>query len=788
MASQEPTLQGTCTLLAEPCSSDALFDHIATEYAALADEYEPQNVLVLKRHPAGLENLTEALAAASTADDTPKSPRVESLPEHASKVLEEHDPTLDRLEYEERIELISLVIDGASRDVPAYLERASDHESFARDVGQLLLEATRQQLGLTDVEAEEPRESLAFLYAMNDRFHAVLEEREYVERADVVPQTVDLLEGDVGGLRTRVTDSIDAVLAVEFEEYRRLDRRYLAALSEDTALVCLGERHASVERTRVEPGCIEDHVGDGLTVEILDPRRDCRETTPASRSPQQAVSRFLATGACPQDSADDSPQHSAGADPGHSAGDGSRSDGRKLESNVADGVFRIRTQTAAEQVSTVASEIQALRDRHGWGFEEFAVAVPRIERVPETRRRLREAGIPTATIGTPSLAEDPVVHELYAFVTLQGERERRSDRVDAELATEDARERASSDQRARGPIDPRDPTTEPSDVALERLRARVDGLSLETVESCSHSRVSRSLERWIRRTDLKGRIAREEKWVDAREQFASLRRVLEIARFVEETDLVGPDWQGLRRMLRRTIQYDAPYVHAVDAQPPTGGVTVCAIDDLKYDTREAVFVLDLIDDAYPGEQFLTQLFPTAWVREMPTYPAVTDPSVEDVTATFASADPDGIGDPFEAYHAQRSRRRLALGARAARSALYCCSFERGAGGLDRTHDVSRYLQLLESARGSDLPTVEPETTAAIHGEQNALEAVLAQPHGELERIVREASTGGDADLATTEELFEEIALVLAHDEIDDELADAVRSQFEFAAGEVIRNE
>ncbi|SEH16392.1 hypothetical protein SAMN04487967_2594 [Natronorubrum sediminis] len=772
MASQEPTLQGTCTLLAEPCSSDALFDHIATEYAALVDEYEPQNVLVLKRHPAGLENLTEALAAASTTDDTPKSPRVESLPEHASKVLEEYDPTLDRLEYEERIELISLVIDGASRDIPAYLERASDHESFARDVGQLLLEATRQQLGLTDVEAEEPRESLAFLYAMNDRFHAVLEERGYVERADVVPQTVDLLEDDVEGLQTRVTDSIDAVLAVEFEEYRQLDRRYLAALSEDTALVCLGERHASVERTRVEPGCIEDHVGDGLTVEILDPRRDCRETMPASRSPQQAVSRFLATGACPQESADAV----------------SRSEGTELESATADGVFRIRTQTAAEQVSTVASEIQALRDRHGWGFEKFAVAVPRIERVPETRRRLREAGIPTATIGTPSLAEDPVVHELYAFVTVQCKRDRHSGRVDAELATENVHERTGSDQRARGPIDPRDPTTEPSDMALERLRARVDGLSLETVESCSHSRVSRSLERWIRRTDLKGRITREEKWVDAREQFASLRRVLEIARFVEETDLVGPDWQGLRRMLRRTIQYDAPYVHAVDAQPPTGGVTVCAIDDLKYDTREAVFVLDLIDDAYPGEQFLTQLFPTAWVREMPTYPAVTNPSVEDVTATFASADPDGIGDPFEAYHAQRSRRRLALGARAARSALYCCSFERGAGGLDRTHDESRYLQLLESARGSDLPTVEPETTAAIHGEQNALEALLAQPHGELERIVREASTGGDADLATTEELFEEIALVLAHEEIDDGLADAVRSQFEFAAGEVIRNE
>jgi len=158
------------------------------------------------------------------------------------------------------------------------------------------------------------------------------------------------------------------------------------------------------------------------------------------------------------------------------------------------------------------------------------------------------------------------------------------------------------------------------------------------------------------------------------EQYEGVRRVLEIADFVEETDLVGPDWQGLRRMLRRTIQYDAPYVHAVETRPPTGGVTVCDIDDLKYDSRKAVFLLDLIDETYPGEQFLTQLFPTAWLREMPAYPAVTNPSPESIADTFAtldvrettessstaqqnakrSADAADIGDPFETYHAQRS--------------------------------------------------------------------------------------------------------------------------------------
>ncbi|ELZ19569.1 hypothetical protein C477_07863 [Haloterrigena salina JCM 13891] len=748
MAPTPASLQGTCKLRAEPAPSDELFDWIAGEYAALAAEYGPRNVLVLKRHPAGLERLTDALAAVGATDGTPQSPRVESLPEHASKVLEALDPTLDRLEYEERIELISLVIDGASREVPSYLERAADHESFARDVGQLLLEATRQRLRLADVEREDPHDCLAFLYAMNDRFHAELEDRGYVERADVIPRTVDALEANTDDLRTRIGKSIDAVLAVEFEEYRRLDRRYLAALTADADLVCLGERHASVERTRVESGSIEDRVGDGLEIEVLESGEngsepDLRTGTP----PHRSVTRLLATGETPRSNDDAEP----------------------------DSARRIRTRTAREQVRSVATEIQALRDRNGWSYDAVAVAVPRIERVPETRTQLREAGIPTATIGTPSLAEDPAVNELYAFVTLQCARERDGDdRIGAALAGG----RGSPDRDA----------DDPETVAVERLRARVDDFSPDLLADCAGASVSRSLERWIRRTDLKGRIAREEDWIDAREGYAGVRRVLEIARFVEETDLVGPDWQGLRRMLRRTIQYDAPYVHAVETQPPTGGVTVCAVDDLKYDSREAVFLLDLIDDTYPGEQFLTQLFPTAWLREMDSYPAVTDPSVEDVTATFATVDADGVGDPFETYHAQRSRRRLALGARAARSRLYCCSYERGAGGLRRTYDESRYLQELEATPGLELRTVDADTDAAIHGESNALETLLAQPRGELERILREASTGGEADLGATEELFEEIAVVLAEGDVDDELAEAVRSQFEFAAGEVIRDD
>ncbi|RQG97825.1 hypothetical protein [Natrarchaeobius chitinivorans] len=727
-----PALEGTCKLLPGP--SAARFETVATEYAALASAYGPRNVLVVKRHPTGLERIAARVADSSETTETPRSPRVESVPEHASKVLEEFDPTLDRLEYEERIELISLVIEGMSREVPPYLERAAAHESFVRDVGQLLLEATRQRITLADLEdlGESPHECLAFLYAINDRFHEELASRGYVERADVIPRAVELLEDDADGLRTRVTDSIDAVLAIEFEEYRRLDRRYLAAISDGAELVCLGERHASVERTRVEPGRIENLVGPGLTIETLEGNAGERDR-PAADRPHGGIVRFLATGEGPT------------AGTSHAK--------------------RIRTRTAREQAKAVATEIQALRDRHGWRYDEFAIGLPRIERVPETRRLLREAGIPTATIGTPSLAEDPAVNELYAFVTVQCDRER------------------------SGPSHGEHGSDRDRDAAIERLRARVEEFSPALLEECAGASVSRSIARWIRLTDLKGRIAASEEWVDAREQYDGIRRVLEIARFVEETDLVGPDWQGLRRMLRRTIQYDAPYVHAVETRTPTGGVAVRSVDDLKDDSREAVFVLDLIDEAYPGEQFLTQLFPSAWLREMATYPAVTDPEPSAVASTFAPVDPgDDLASPFETYHAQRSRRRLALAARAARSALYCCSYERGSGGLRRTYDESRFLKLIDSTPGLVLEDVDNRTGAAIHGETNAIEALLDQPRGELERVIREASTGGEADLAETEALFEEIALVLEEGDLDPALAEAIRSQFEFAAGEVIRRD
>ncbi|ARS91421.1 hypothetical protein B1756_17975 [Natrarchaeobaculum aegyptiacum] len=768
---------GVCTLLY--AADDGLFDAIADAYVDLVEAHGAQNVLVLKRHPAGLESVRTILSAVETADGTPVSPRVESLPEHASKVIEEYDPTLERLEYEERIELISLVIEGASREMPAYLEHASDREGFTRDVGRLLLEATRQRVGLEDPTSDGPTaaesgttgesaaagtapehvatDCLAYLYAINDRFHDELADRGYVERAAVIPRAVDLLEDNVDGLRDRVTAGIDAVLAIELEEYRALDRRYLATLTADADLVCVGERDASIERTRVEPGCIEDLLESepylDLELEGHDSNRadDYRSNTRQGESTpsHRAVTRFLATGDAPRA-------------PTLEDGDGARS----TRGKTAGRIRRIRARTSRRQVDAVAREVQSLRERHDWPFDAFAVAVPSIERVPETRRRLRDAGLPTATIGTPALAENPAVGELYAVVRLQAHR---------------ARTRHAG--HAGGP-ESDESVHDCLEAHRDRLRARVDGFSPELLERCREPSVSRSIDRWIEATDLKGRIATAEEWVDAREQYDGVRRVRDIARFVEETDLVGPDWEGLERMLERTIRYDAPYAHAVETSPPTGGVTVCPVGDLKYERRRAVFVLDVIDAVYPGEQFLTQLFPSAWLGELLAFPAVTDPDHETVADTFGPADADGTGDPFVAYHAERARRRLALATRAATDACYLCSYERGHGGLARSYDESRYLKQLAATPGLELVDADAGSPARYTGEARALEAILEQPRGELERVLREASTGGSADLAETEALFQEIALVLEAGDVDDDLRDAVHAQFEFAAGEV----
>ncbi|MDZ7731229.1 MAG: hypothetical protein U5K37_10345 [Natrialbaceae archaeon] len=418
-----PTLEGTLVVL--PSLRPDLLEAIAAEYERLLESYPATEILVLKRHPEGLGALEETLTAVDTPDRTPHRPQVESVPEHASKVIEEYDPQLDRLEYEERIALISMVIDGANASLTPYLERAREQDAFVRDVGQLLLEATRQRLDPADAD----HVSLEALYRINERYHEELADRGYVERPSIVPKAVEVLESNTRGVTDRVTDGYRAILTVEYQEFRSIDRRYLAALAADARLVCVGEPNASVERTRVEPGTLED-LAEGLDVI----HRDRADHAGPAHAP---LTRFLATG--------DSP-----------------SDGQ---------INRIDAGTMRAQDRAIAAEIQSVIDRSDRSPGDIAVAVPGLDRVPPMRSRLRAAGLPTEVVGTAPLVENPVVHELFALVTLQ--------------TAESSGGFTRSDERS---------------LARERLEARVR--DVETLlETCIDDRVLASLERWIVQSD-----------------------------------------------------------------------------------------------------------------------------------------------------------------------------------------------------------------------------------------------------------------------------------------------
>jgi len=704
---QVSTPDGTLYLI-KPASMN-LISGITDIYSDLVKNHGAENVLVIKRQPAGTQTLSEKIADNL---DVPVKPRVESLPGHASKVLEEYDATIDRLSYEERIELLDLVIRQSKHEIPGYLNRITEEESMRQEVGQVLLRITRQGLNSDDIQGSSVDEYLEYLVRTNERFHEALHERGLIERAAVVPQTTELLQENADGLRDSVSDSYSALLAVEFEEFRSIDRQYISELARDAECVCIGETSMSVNRVETETGSYPALAPDWLTIESLEPTSDYD-------TPDHApITRFLGLG------------------------EGNESTGRARF---------IEGKTFRDQLQQIAAEIRVL-DQRGYAFDEIAVATPSAERAPDTRDGLREAGIPTQEIGTNTLREDPIVNELYAFISLKADHE--------------------------------------TETALDRLNARCEYDVLTLVEECNQQRLDEALKHWIVKSDLKNRIVEEEKWVDARKQFRNVGNILDILGFIESTDLMGSTWEKARQMVDRAIRYDASHVHTEETKTPDGGVTIAPISEYKYNLHKIVFVTDLIDNQYPGKHRLGNLFPTEWVKRMDTYPAVTNPSFSDIKSTFPPCrNSENLqSETFTTYYNQLERRRLAIGSRAATETLYFCTYQQESAGLGRSFNKSRYL-----AKIREIDTLElidrnvREETMKIQGEEEALERVLREPHGELERILQEASTGGEVNLAETEALFQEIQMLLQQDEVDEDIREAVRTQFEFAEGEVMRD-
>lgn len=733
MSLQPSRLDGTLHVL--PFGGGSLAARVRAVYdEALEAADGPHDVLVLKRLPNGAAEFATALRDAA---DLSVRPNVKSLPRHAATVLDEAAPDKRLLSYEERIEFLARVLDGYNWS--SYFERASQHDSFGRDVGQLLLDAAWQGgFDLPDGEGGEYDEYLRELADVNDAFHEKLDQRGLVEQADAIPRAIAAL--DRPGVRQQVEREFDAIVVAEFEECTAIDRAYLASLARNADLHCVAESQASVERVKKEPGGVE-RLADGLTVVRHD---DAAADHSAAES----------------ESGDDYPTTESESDDDRSAANpdsdaNSESVGRAFGTFLATGDWEgdatarlIEAGTLDQQVEEVANEIEYLRREHGWEYDDVAVLLRAVgDPMPRVRRILRHSGVPTAAAGVGGLEQDLAVRELHALARYHSDDERR---------------------------------------ALELLRARVPDVDDELVEECVDPRsVAESLKRWIVTTDLKGRIAADSADIDAREQFRNVARLVSIAEFVDEQDVLESDWFQFARMLERAITYDAPYAHTAEVDVAEGGVTVGDTALVKNDSRKAVFLLNVVDSEYPGDETLSPLFPTTWITRMEGYPAVTRPTPDEVADTYATVT-DVSGNPFERYHAERARRQLAIGARAAERRLYFCTYEQSRGTVGRPRHRSRYLHAVTEHPDLTLDEVEgPGIDRDIHTLGSASTEILAQPWSELERVQAEASTGGEVRLETAEETLAGIQKLLAEtDDVNPRFERAVETQFDLARGAV----
>lgn len=671
---------------------------------------DPRDVLVIKRLPDGVPEFTAALRDRVGIQ---ARPNVKSVARHATSVMNEADPETTWLTYAQRIEFLAAVLNGY--DWGEYFKKASDHDPFGSDVGQLLLNATWQ--GGFDLGEEQDGydELIAEIADVNEAFHQKLEARDLAEQAQTVPQAVQALEDD--DLYEQVVREFDAVLAIEFEEYSAVEREYLATLTDSVPLACVGEANASIDRIKKESGDVRDFASKMTVFDHTSTEASGTEVSipePATDMAGAAYAEFLKEGEVTHEP--DTPAR------------------------------LISAETFDEEVQEVANEIEYLRQEHDWEYGDFSILLRSVgDPMPRVRRVLRHAGIPTASAGVSGLEQDLAVRELHALAQYH---------IDAD------------------------------EDALALLEVRVPDVDEDLIQACvDTSSIANSLKRWIVTTGLKDRIASKSKDIDAREQFRNISRLLTIAEFVDEQDFLTGDWYEFRTMLERAITYDAPYAHTAEVDVPEGGVTLGDVALLKDESNKIVFMLNVVDSEYPGSEPLSQLFPTAWIKQMAEYPAVTTPTADDVISTFETAE-SLSGNEFERYHAERARRKLAVGARAAEEQLYFCTHDGADSTVGGAQHNSRYLHEIQNH--PDLP-IETVDGAGVDRDYYTLGSasakLLAEPWSTLEEIQAIASRGGSAQLETKVEQWAKIQKVLEESEsTSTRFIRAVETQFDLARG------
>ncbi|WP_049912971.1 hypothetical protein [Halococcus thailandensis] len=413
------------------------------------------------------------------------------------------------------------------------------------------------------------------------------------------------------------------------------------------------------------------------------------------------------------------------------------------EDPEAGDVSVLAAETADEQLEKVADEIEQLQEREGWTYDDVAVALKQSgPAVTGTIRALEQTGIPTASATVTGFGDDPAIRELLRVVRYLA-------------ASSDARQSLLSDGA----------------VLDETILA-----SVETMDG-----LSAPLRRWATDSSMKARIAEETPPLDARAQFGNVKRVFSMAEFVEDTDFLDTTWESFATMLERAHEY-APQQNQTRATDLDGGVRVDHLQALKNGSFRAVFVLNVVDENYPGDPSLTRLFPHERVAKMPDYPGVTAVKNGDVEATFPTRS-TASSRPFRRYHAEHARRQLAVGAAAATDRLYFCLYKHEDTALDERVQPSRFLT--DAYR--QLPWVTEADDSVIKSERAAEEYLLSRVDRELADVRRTNSQDVTVSLDEFEADLVEIQRLLdASGERGGHLRRALRTRTEFADGRIRR--
>jgi len=401
----------------------------------------------------------------------------------------------------------------------------------------------------------------------------------------------------------------------------------------------------------------------------------------------------------------------------------------------------LAAESSDDQLVAIANEIEDLVEQAGWEYGDIAVATKQSgSTVTDTIESFERAGIPTESTTVTGFGDDPAIRELLAVV-----RHLAADRDDA--------------APDHGP--------EPDADQLNRM-GEIDGLE-------------DAIRWWATDSGLKERIAERATPLDARAQFGNVRRAFRMAAFLDDTAFLNATWESFEEMLERAHEY-ASQQNQTSATDLDGGVRVDHLQAIKNDSFKAVFLINLTDGEYPGDPFLTRLFPTERVVSMPDYPGVTQLNNTDVDATFPT-DSTASSRAFARYHTEFARRRLAIGAKAATEQLYCCLYEYEDTALEERAHASRFL----TAAYADLPWVTDAVDPNITSEQAAEEFLLSRVDNALADVRRANSQDVTISLDEVEtELGEIQELLDASGTRGEELRKALRARVEFANGEVRR--